>query len=84
LIPHGEFYLSEKVDDYCDALRKALLKRGLPRKIYVDNGPNFRSNHLAHITASLGIALVHSRPYKPEGRGYGEPIVMESPSLNAL
>jgi len=69
LIPHGEFYLSERVDDYCDALRKALNKRGLPRKLYVDNGPNFRSHHLAHITASLGIALVHSRPYKPEGRG---------------
>jgi putative transposase len=69
LIPHAEFYLSERVDDYCNALRKALLKRGLPRKIYVDNGPNFRSHHLAHITASLGIALVHSRPYKPEGRG---------------
>jgi len=69
LIPHAEFYLSERVDDYCDALRKALSKRGLPRKIYVDNGPNFRSHHLAHITASLGIALVHSRPYKPEGRG---------------
>ena len=69
LIPHAEFYLSERVDDYCDALRKALCKRGLPRKLYVDNGPNFRSHHLAHITASLGIALVHSRPYKPEGRG---------------
>jgi transposase InsO family protein len=69
LIPHAEFYLSERVDDYCDALRKALSKRGLPRKIYVDNGPNFRSHHLSHITASLGIALVHSRPYKPEGRG---------------
>ena len=69
LIPHGEFYLSEKVDTYCDALRKALRKRGLPRKLYLDNSPGFRSHHLAHITASLGIALVHSRPYKPEGRG---------------
>lgn len=69
LIPHGEFYLSEKVDTYCDALRKALRKRGLPRKLYLDNAPGFRSHHLAHITASLGIALVHSRPYKPEGRG---------------
>ncbi len=69
LIPHGEFYLSEKVDTYCDALRKALRKRGLPRKLYVDNAPGFRSHHLAHITASLGIALVHSRPHKPEGRG---------------
>jgi transposase InsO family protein len=69
LIPHAEFYLSEKIDTYCDALRKALRKRGLPRKLYLDNAPGFRSHHLAHITASLGIALVHSRPYKPEGRG---------------
>jgi hypothetical protein len=69
LIPHAEFYLSEKVVDYCAALRIALRKRGLPRKLYVDNGAGFRSHHLAHITASLGIALIHSRPYKPEGRG---------------
>jgi putative transposase len=46
------------------------LKRGLPRKLYVDNGPAFRSQHLAQITASLGIALIHSRPYQPEcGKG---------------
>jgi len=69
LVPHAEFYLSERVDAYCDALRKALRKRGLPRKLYVDNGPGFRSHHLSHITASLGIALIHSRPYRPEGRG---------------
>jgi hypothetical protein len=35
----------------------------------VDNGPAFRSRHLEHITASLAIALIHSKPYTPEGRG---------------
>ncbi len=69
LIPHAQFYLSEKLDSFLDALRQALLKRGLPRKLYVDNGPAFRSKHLEEITASLGIALVHSQPYKPQGRG---------------
>jgi putative transposase len=69
LIPHAEFYLSERLDSYLGALRSALLKRGLPRKLYVDNGPAFRSALLREITASLGIALVHSRPYQPEGRG---------------
>ena len=38
LIPHAEFYLSENVESYTDALEKALSKRGLPRKIYTDNG----------------------------------------------
>jgi putative transposase len=69
LIPHAQFYLTERLDSYLDALRQALLRRGLPRKLYVDNGPAFRSQHLAQITASLGIALIHSRPYQPEGRG---------------
>jgi putative transposase len=69
LIPHGEFFLSEKLDSYLGALRVALLKRGLPRKLYVDNGPAFRSSLLEEITASLGIALIHSKPYKPQGRG---------------
>src|SRR3990172_8794991 len=32
LITHGEFYLSEGILYYVDALEKALLKRGLPRK----------------------------------------------------
>ncbi len=43
--------------------------RGIPGKLYVDNGPSFRSNHLEHICASLGIVLVHARPYQPEGKG---------------
>lgn len=37
LIPHGEFYLSEKLTSFLDAFEKTLLKRGLPRKLYVGN-----------------------------------------------
>ena len=69
LVPHGEFYLSERLDSYLDALEQALLKRGLPRKLYLDNGPAFRSKHLEHVAASLAIALIHARPYKPQGKG---------------
>lgn len=69
LVPHAQFYLSENLDSYLDALKQALLKRGLPRKLYVDNAAAFRSKHLQHITASLGIALIHSKPYQPQGRG---------------
>jgi len=69
LIPHAEFYLSENLDCYMNAFEKALLKRGLPRKLYLDNGSAMRSHHLDHVCASLGIALVHARPYKPQGKG---------------
>lgn len=69
LLPHAEFYLSERLDSWLDAFRKALLTRGIPRKLYVDNGAAFRSRHLERICASLGIALVHTPPYTPQGRG---------------
>jgi putative transposase len=69
LIPHAQFYLSEGLACYLDALEQALLRRGLPRKVYLDNGPAFRSKHLEYVSASLGIALIHARPYKPQGKG---------------
>ena len=69
LITHGQFYLSEKLTCYLDCLEHALLRRGLPRKLYVDNGPAFRSRHLEHVTAALGIALIHAKPYQPQGKG---------------
>jgi len=69
LITHGQFYLSEALVCYLDAFENALAKRGVPRKLYVDNGAAFRSRHLEYICASLAIALIHSKPYQPQGRG---------------
>jgi putative transposase len=75
LLPHGEFYLRENIESFTDGLRKALSKRGLPRKLYVDNGPYFRSHHLDYSCASLGIALVHCTAYRPEGKGKIERLI---------
>jgi len=69
LIPFGRFYLSENLAAFLDALEKALLKRGLPRKLYVDNGAAFRSHQLEHVCASLAIALIHATAYQPQGKG---------------
>lgn len=69
LLAHAEFYPSERLTSWLDAFRQALLSRGLPRKLYVDNGAAYRTKHLERICASLGIALVHTPPYTPQGRG---------------
>lgn len=69
LIPHGQFYLRESIDCYQDCLIQALQKRGLPRKLYVDHGPAFRSQRLKYACASLGIALVFATPYSPAVKG---------------
>lgn len=69
LIPHGQFYLSESLENYLDCFWTALRKRGVPRKLYVDNGPSFRSHRLQLGCASLEIGLSYARPYKPQGKG---------------
>jgi putative transposase len=69
LITDARFYLSENIDCYRDCLVRAFEKRGLPRRLYVDNGSAFRSNNLKYACARLGVALLHSRPYVPQGRG---------------
>jgi transposase InsO family protein len=69
LIVYARFYLSEGISCYLDALQNALARRGVPRKLYVDNGSAFRSKHLEYVCASLSIALIHSKPYQPQGRG---------------
>ncbi len=69
LIVYARFYLTENLAAYLDAFENAIAGRGLPRKLYVDNGAAFRSHHLEYITASLAISLIHAKPYTPQGKG---------------
>ena len=69
LVPHGAFTFSENTDTFLPVFKQALLKRGIPARLYVDNGSSFRSRQLAVICATLGIQLIHSAPYQPAGRG---------------
>jgi transposase InsO family protein len=69
LIPHAQFYASQGLDASLDCLRQAIAARGVPIRLYIDNAKMYRSPQLARIAASLGILIIHSRPYQPEGRG---------------
>jgi transposase InsO family protein len=69
LIVHAQFYLTETFDTLKDGLRQAIMRRGLPIKFYCDNGSCYRADQLEQTLAALGIALTHSRPYTPQGRG---------------
>jgi len=69
LVPFAAFALAENTHVFLPVFKQALLRRGLPERLYVDNGANFRSHHLALVCAKLGIALIHARPYQPQGKG---------------
>lgn len=69
LVPHASFALSEGTICYLATLEQAVRRRGLPKRLYVDNGSAFRSKQLSVVCAKLGIALIHAKPYQPQGKG---------------
>ena len=69
LLTHSAFCTGEKALDIEGVLKQAVLKRGLPIKLVVDNGPAYRAQTLQGICARLGIHLIYCRPYAPEGKG---------------
>ena len=72
LLLHGRFMTQESARAGQQVLRQAILRRGLPISLYLDNGAPFANAALERTCAVLGIRLVHSRPYAPEGRGKQE------------
>jgi len=72
VVPFAAFALSETTAAFLPALKQAILRRGVPQRLYVDNGAAFRSHHLSLVCAKLGITLIHGRPYQPQGRGKQE------------
>lgn len=69
VIPHAQFTFSENTRSFLPVFKKALLKKGLPQRLFVDNGANYRSHHFSIVCAKLGVALIHARPYQPQSKG---------------
>ena len=72
LLVDGRYYGRENARACQELLRRAITRRGLPQVFYADNGAPFANAWLARTCGVLGIRLVHSRPYSPEGRGKQE------------
>ncbi len=69
LLPHAQFYPHQGLEAFLDCLRQAIAARGIPVRLYVDNAKIYRCQQLSRIAASIGMLIVHTPPYQPEGRG---------------
>jgi len=69
LCVHGRWYDNERIATLDDSLKRAFLTRGLCEKLYVDNGPAYRSGDFAFAVEHLGARLIHSKAYAKEARG---------------
>lgn len=64
----ARFATRDDISAFLPILREAVLARGLPSRLLVDNGPNYRSRVLRTACATLGIHLVHAAPYSPTSK----------------
>lgn len=69
LIAHGEWYFRESLPCLFDCLKKAVIQRGLPTTLYWDNGPAYKAKQTELLAARLGVRIVFSTPYAPQGKG---------------
>jgi putative transposase len=69
LIVEGRYYLTEDFAALRFGFRQLLAVHGLPLKLYLDNGSAFHAIRFHAACDSLGIQLLHSKPYVAESRG---------------
>lgn len=66
---HLQAYPDEAFPSIEDALRRAILKYGLPHRVFVDNAKVYSGKALTLACSELGIAKIHSTPRYPNSRG---------------
>jgi putative transposase len=69
LCPYAEYFASEGSECFLAVLHAAIRSRGVPEKLYTDNGKVFLCRHLHLVCANLGIKLSHARPYAAWSKG---------------
>lgn len=69
IIGHAELFLNDNAVNFQIVLKKAISKYGVPKRLFVDNGGPYKNDQLSLICASLGIALIHARPYSSQSKG---------------
>lgn len=75
LIPFAAYYLAGDTASFLDCLKQAVLRRGLPLKLYTDQGKPFVNHHARIVCANLGIRLLHAKPYHAWSKGKVERLI---------
>jgi putative transposase len=68
-IMHAECFHEERYPRLERCVQKAVLKHGVPRIFYCDNGSVYSAKQFQVICARMGTKLLHAKPYSPESKG---------------
>jgi transposase InsO family protein len=75
LIVFAAYHASADTAAFLDSLKQAVLRRGLPIKLYTDQGKPFVNHHAKIVCANLGIRLLHAKPYHAWSKGKVERLI---------
>ena len=75
LIAFGAYYPAANTEAFHHAFQEAILRRGLPRKLYTDQGKPFVNGHSRLVCAQLGVRLLHCKPYHSWSKGKCERLI---------
>ena len=64
-----EAHATEREVDMLDLFANAIRRHGPPSALYLDNGSTYSGEALRLCCERLGVTLIHSKPYEPQGRG---------------
>ena len=69
VLTHAAYYLRADTRCFHCSFKEAIRRRGVPRKLYTDQGGPFINDHTRVICANLGIRLLHAKPYHAWSKG---------------
>lgn len=69
VVPHAAYYLKADTRSFHQSFKEAIRRRGVPRKLYTDQGGPFINDHTRVICANLSIRLLHAKPYHAWSKG---------------
>ena len=75
LIPFAAYYPKADTKAFLNTLKEAVLRRGLPQKLYTDQGKPFVCRHAKIVCATLGVRLLHAKPYHAWSKGKIERLI---------
>lgn len=63
------FFFEQNLNSVLSVFKTAVLRRGVPKKLFMDNGKVFRSEQLQFICASLGTIVSYAEVFSPQSKG---------------
>lgn len=65
----ASFSYEQNLISVLSVFKQAVQRRGIPKKLFMDNGKVFRSDQLQYICASLGTIVSYAAPYSAASKG---------------